>query len=406
MLSLRATNRHIIGRIPLPSSKSESNRALIIQALTPDIVLNNVSSARDTQTMKRLLQSKDHVLDVIDAGTTMRFLTAYCAATGKDQLLTGTPRMCQRPIGGLVAALRTIGADIRFWKQEGYPPLHTIARTGKLAGGFLEMPGNISSQFISAVLLISPYFSTPLELHLTDGVTSRPYLDMTMSLMRHFGAEVQWGGESVIHASTTAYQASEYTIESDWSGASYWYSLLALSEGGELHLDGLKANSLQGDSDIARMMESFGVKTTFTDSGAHLTKFERELPASLTIDCVETPDLAQTLAVVAGALGVDLTMTNLHTLRVKETDRIYALEQELGKFGLSTESADDRLRVYGTFLPKETTIHTYEDHRMAMAFAPLAVKLPYLQIDEADVVVKSYPEFWDHMSSVGLQSSH
>lgn len=404
MLTLTAKRTHLSGTVPLPSSKSESNRSLIIQALNPEIILHNLASARDTQTMMRLLNSKDHVLDVIDAGTTMRFLTAYCAAMGKDQVLTGTPRMCQRPIGGLVEALRSLGAEIKFWNQEGYPPLHTIARKGKLTGGQISMPGNISSQFISAVLLVSPYFDAPLELSLEGGVTSKPYLDMTMALMRHFGAAVDWNSDSSILSQNTPYHSAEYTIESDWSGASYWYSLVALSEESELLLTGLKANSLQGDSQIATIMEAFGVKTVFTDEGARLTRIHQELPSSITIDCLETPDLAQTLAVVAAALGVDLTMTSLHTLRVKETDRIHALEEELAKFGVSTESTEDTLRVFGSFEAKKSMIHTYEDHRMAMAFAPLALKLPFLQIDEPDVVVKSYPEFWDHMNLMGISS--
>lgn len=402
MLSLTARNQSITGKIALPASKSESNRSLIIQALNPEIQLSNLSSARDTQTMIRLLKSQEHVLDVIDAGTTMRFLTAYCAATGKDQLITGTPRMCNRPIGGLVNALRELGAEIKYWKQEGYPPLHTQSRKGLLRGGAIQMPGNISSQFISAILLISPYLAGGLELTLTDGVTSRPYLNMTMSLMQHFGAEVSWKNENTIISQTGAYQAQSYAVESDWSGASYWYAIAALSKEANITLMGLRSSSLQGDRAIVELMEHFGVSTAFTEEGAVLSKNNQPLPSSLTIDCLETPDLAQTLAVVAGALGVNLTLTSLHTLKVKETDRIEALVTELSKLGLEVEGTNDSLSISGKFKSTREVIHTYEDHRMAMAFAPLALKMPFIQIDDPEVVVKSYPEYWDHLKEIGI----
>ncbi len=402
MLSLTARSHTISGLIPLPSSKSESNRSLIIQALNPEIELSNLSSARDTQTMIRLLKSKEHVLDVIDAGTTMRFLTAYCAATGKDQLITGTPRMCNRPIGGLVHALRELGADIKYWKQEGYPPLHTQSRKGSLRGGSIQMPGNISSQFISAILLISPYLSEDLELTLTEGVTSRPYLNMTMALMKHFGAEVSWKNDHTILTTPGGYEAQSYAVESDWSGASYWYAIAALSKEANITLLGLRSSSLQGDRAIVELMEKFGVSTVFNEEGAVLSNNNQPLPTSLEIDCLETPDLAQTLAVVAGALGVNLTMTNLHTLKVKETDRIEALVTELSKFGLEVHGTNDSLQISGTFKSTREVIHTYEDHRMAMAFAPLALKTPFIQLDDPEVVVKSYPEFWDHLKEIGI----
>ncbi|MDP5172638.1 MAG: 3-phosphoshikimate 1-carboxyvinyltransferase [Bacteroidia bacterium] len=402
MLSLTAKSKILGGTIPLPASKSESNRALIIQALNPAIELHNLASARDTQTMIKLLASEGQVLDVIDAGTTMRFLTAYCAVAGRDQLLTGTPRMCNRPIGGLVDALRSLGANIDYWKQEGFPPLHVVSGKGRMTGGKLNMPGNISSQFISAILLIAPYLSGGLDLTLVEGISSRPYLDMTMALMRHFGATVDWSSDSSIRCEEGPYQASAYAIESDWSGASYWYSLVALSDEAEITLKGLRENSKQGDRAIVEIMEHFGVQTTFTDEGAVLRKTKVSLPASLTIDCLETPDLAQTLAVVAGALGVHLTMTSLHTLRVKETDRITALENELSKFGLEITSSPDTITIGGTFRPVKASIHTYEDHRMAMAFAPLALKVPFLQLDDPEVVIKSYPEFWQHLSMIGI----
>lgn len=264
------------------------------------------------------------------------------------------------------------------------------------------MPGNISSQFISAILLISPYLAGGLELTLTDGVTSRPYLNMTMSLMQHFGAEVSWKNENTILSQTGAYQAQSYAVESDWSGASYWYAIAALSKEANITLIGLRSSSLQGDRAIVELMEHFGVSTAFTEEGAVLSKNNQPLPSSLTIDCLETPDLAQTLAVVAGALGVNLTLTSLHTLKVKETDRIEALVTELSKLGLEVEGTNDSLSISGKFKSTREVIHTYEDHRMAMAFAPLALKMPFIQIDDPEVVVKSYPEYWDHLKEIGI----
>ncbi len=403
MLSLTAKSRHLSGRIPLPSSKSESNRALIIQALCPSIQLDNLSSARDTQTMIKLLSSEGHVMDVIDAGTTMRFLTAYFAVTGRDQLLTGSPRMCQRPIAPLVEALRSLGAQIEYWKQEGFPPLHLLSENGRMTGGALSMPGDISSQFITAVLLVAPYLPGGLDLQLTGNISSRPYLDMTISLMQHFGGDVNWVDETRIHVAQKPYEAQRYKIESDWSGASYWYALAALSESSEIELIGLRHESKQGDRAIVEMMSAFGVETTFHPEGLTLRKTDIALPESLHFDCLETPDLAQTLAVVAAALGVTLTLTGLHTLRVKETDRIAALETELGKFNVKVHADNDQLTIEGGgFKPHRQEIHTYEDHRMAMAFAPLALKMPFLQLEDPEVVVKSYPEFWDHLASVGI----
>ncbi len=403
MITISARNISVDGRISLPASKSESNRALIIQALNPGIELHNLSSARDTQTMIRLLKTEAHVLDVIDAGTTMRFLTAFCAIAGRSHLITGTPRMCQRPIGPLVSALRSLGAGIDYWKQEGYPPLHIRTFKNQMQGGTLSMPGNISSQFISAILLIAPYVDQGLTLTLTDEVSSKPYLDMTMALMGHFGAEVAWISDQSIRVEPGPYQNTSYTIESDWSGASYWYSLVALSQGGTLFLEGLRTDSLQGDRAIVEMMQAFGVETTFETGGARLAKTTTSLPESLEIDCLKTPDLAQTLAVIAGAAGVKLTLTGLHTLRVKETDRIDAMVRELRKCNLEVTGGPDFLTVAGTFSPSRETIRTYDDHRMAMAFAPLALRQPSLSFDEEEVVNKSYPEFWQHLEQIGAR---
>ncbi len=375
-----------------------------MQALSGgSIELSNLSSARDTQTMIRLLQSEGHVLDVIDAGTTMRFLTAYCSVVGRDQILTGTPRMCQRPIGILVDALRELGAEINYWNQEGYPPLHIVSKGSSLRGGELTVKGNISSQFITAVLLIGPYLPGGLRLTLEGEITSRPYIEMTRSLMAHFGVNSYWE-EQVIVVPHSNYQPASYRIESDWSAASYWYSMLALADDGEIFLEGLRKNSWQGDCEISRLMRPFGVATRFEKEGARLTKVKpstRKNP--IEIDFTDTPDLAQTIAVVSSATGIPVKMTGLHTLRVKETDRIEALYQELQKFGIEMQVEGNDCLIQGQAQATEAMIHTYEDHRMAMAFAPMVLRQPTLWIDDPEVVEKSYPEYWKHLADAGIR---
>lgn len=407
MISLTAKNKRFEARIPLSSSKSESNRALIIQALAKEkIELYNLSSARDTQTMIRLLKSEGHVLDVIDAGTTMRFLTAYFCAAGRDQILTGTPRMCQRPIGILVDALRQLGAEINYWKQEGFPPLHIVSKGTKMGGGEISIKGNVSSQFISALLMIGPVLKDGLTLNLEGPVTSRPYAEMTLKLMKHFGVDSSWEGNQ-IRIDEQAYKANAYTIESDWSSSSYWYSIAALSESAKIHLPGLRKESFQGDSKIAEFMEYFGVSTEFVEDGVILEKTEpKKSDGILDIDFTETPDLAQTISVVSAATGIPLRLRGLHTLRVKETDRIVALQNELGKFGVGLNEVESEVfETQGKFSDSGGLINTYEDHRMAMSFAPLAMVQKEIMLKDPEVVKKSYPEFWDHLGMVGIQKT-
>ncbi|MEO0899453.1 MAG: 3-phosphoshikimate 1-carboxyvinyltransferase [Bacteroidota bacterium] len=402
MVTLSFPKEQLEGIIPLPSSKSESNRALIIQHLAQEkIRLDNLAEARDTQTMIRLLESEGHVLDVIDAGTTMRFLTGFFSALGRDQILTGTPRMCQRPIGVLVDALRSLGATIDYRNQEGYPPLHILRNYEGMKGGELDMPGNISSQFISSVLMIAPTLSGGVRINLTGDISSKPYIDMTRALMAHFGASTQWEGNSLI-VEEEPYKGGEYTIESDWSAASYWYSMMALSETGNLRISGLRENSFQGDQAIAELSTHFGVKTTFEEDGIYLEKEGDITAEQLNIDFKEFPDLAQTIAVMAAGTGKPVHMTGLHTLRIKETDRITALETELGKMGVEVSSTEDTFTVSG-HIQQAADIDTYEDHRMAMAFAPLVMKFPSISIHDPEVVNKSYPSFWKHMELVGVK---
>lgn len=398
--------------IPLASSKSESNRALIIDALTGfRCQLTNLSTARDTQTMIRLLKSDESTADVLDAGTTMRFLTAYFAVSGQKKTLTGTPRMCERPIGMLVDALRTLGADITYLKNDGYPPLQL---NGFSASGTsrASIRGDVSSQYISALLMIAPKLPNGLTLELTGGIGSKPYIEMTLAQMDYFGVAYQadWTAQTITIPAGD-YTPKPYAIESDWSGASYWFSTLALApDGSTLELLGLKQYSLQGDSAIVQIMSQLGVQSTFTDTGVNLTKIPAQ-PA-LAWDFTDCPDLAQTVAVCCAGLNVPLTLTGVESLKIKETDRIAALQAELRKIGAELIEVEPNTRYVVSRPPQATVarntrqtpndepvIKTYDDHRMAMAFAPLAMRQP-LVIEEPGVVAKSYPSFWDDFGAV------
>ena len=389
--------------IPLPSSKSESNRALIINALAGGKDnLSNLAEARDTQTMMRLLASDDAVADVIDAGTTMRFLTAYFAITGQQKTMTGTPRMCERPIGILVDALRSLGADIQYVSQEGYPPLKLQGFTFS-GNNHLQIRGDVSSQYISALLMIAPILPEGLILEITGELGSKPYIEMTLKQMEAFGVNIQRDWDSMtLTVAHQKYQAIPYSIESDWSGASYWFSAVALSEhqDSELELLGLKENSLQGDSVITQIMSHLGVKSEYTGRGFKLTKISAK--SSLEWDFTNCPDLAQTVCVVASAKKIPLILTGIESLKVKETDRILALQNELAKMGTKLEEIEKNHKYLLTPSPTIQTpssIHTYDDHRMAMAFAPLACLMD-VEIEEPDVVVKSYPSFWNHFELI------
>jgi 3-phosphoshikimate 1-carboxyvinyltransferase len=390
--------------IPLPSSKSESNRALIINALAKGKDnLSNLAEARDTQTMMRLLASDDAVADVIDAGTTMRFLTAYFAVTGQKKTMTGTPRMCERPIGILVDALRSLGADIDYLNKEGYPPLQLNGF--QFAGNKnLSIRGDVSSQYISAILMIAPLLPEGLILTITGELGSKPYIEMTIQQMKSFGITVtpDWDNMTIT-VPAQQYEVIPYAIESDWSGASYWFAIVALSEfeDAELELLGLKENSLQGDSVITYIMSHLGVKSEYTGRGFKLTKIPAD--TSLAWDFTNCPDLAQTVCVVAAAKNIPLTLTGIESLKVKETDRVYALQTELAKIGVSLVEVEENhkylLTANGEAIKADTAIHTYDDHRMAMAFAPLAL-VSDITIEEPDVVVKSYPSFWKHLAKI------
>ncbi|PRY88080.1 3-phosphoshikimate 1-carboxyvinyltransferase [Mongoliibacter ruber] len=385
-------------KIPLPASKSESNRALIIDALTSgQNQITNLAEARDTQTMIRLLKENPPVFDVLDAGTTMRFLTAYAAVTDQNKVMTGTARMCERPIGILVDALIELGAEIHYMNIEGYPPLAIHGLKNQLANK-ISIRGDVSSQYISALLMIAPVLPLGIELELTGKVGSKTYIEMTLQLMRSFGIEYTWEG-NVIKVDPQDYQPTTFAVESDWSGASYWFSLLACADQGELFLEGLKSDSLQGDAMIVDIMDYLGVKSEFKDGGVYLTK--QAVKGLDHWDFTHCPDIAQTVAVTCAIIGQKMDFTGLESLRIKETDRIFALQEELAKFNAQFVEEDNGIftLIPSVTMPADVHIKTYDDHRMAMAFMPLMTKTRVV-IDDLEVVNKSYPSFWKHVDLI------
>ena len=402
------------GTAQLPASKSESNRALVLQALAGGGHLANLSDAHDTQLMRRLLAAAPGTdwLDAEDAGTVMRFLTAYLAVTGWQGHLTGTARMQQRPIAVLVEALRQLGAQIDYEGVAGFPPLRFAGFAAP--AGAAEMPevavrGDISSQYISALLLIGAHLPWGLRLRLVGMVASRPYIGMTLALLRQFGIAVEETEEDGrLTVAPGTYRPADYGIEADWSAASYWYALVALAPlGSEIVLPGLRRHSWQGDQAIAQLMTYFGVATTYESGGVRLVQIvPPPLPAH-PLDFTHCPDLAQTVAVVAAARRQPVRFTGLESLRIKETDRILALQTELAKFDAGLrEEANGVFAVVPVDASVSTTrptVHTYHDHRMAMAFAPLALRGP-LQIEDPEVVRKSYPQFWQELRKVGFSA--
>lgn len=390
------------GVVQLESSKSESNRALIISALANGKSdLEYLSNARDTQTMLALLNSKDDILDVKDAGTTMRFLTAYLAVKGSGQVITGTDRMKKRPIGPLVDALRSIGAQIEYVEEDGFPPLK-INKIKHQKNDLIKIPGNISSQYISALMMIAPQLSSGLTIELTTEVFSRPYIELTINLMKKFGVEVEFK-KNLINVAPQQYEPTTHEIEGDWSGASYWYSFVGLStHKSSLILPRVRTYSSQGDRVIADIMFKLGVASHFEFGKVKLLQRD-ENEDLLEIDFRNCPDLAQTVMAAAAVLGITLKMTGLESLKIKETDRIAAMRNELAKIGANLTEENDRwIMTPSDDLPKSIEVETYEDHRMAMAFAPLCQVMDVV-IDDPDVVNKSYPGFWEEIRKLGIK---
>ncbi len=406
MIQLKVTAPHtdVRARIQLPSSKSVCNRALIIHALAHGVQpLENLSDCDDTRVMVSALKDMPQVIDIMAAGTAMRFLTAYLSVTPGTHVITGTQRMQQRPIGILVNALRSLGADVEYAGAEGFPPLRVTGR--ELINSSVSLPGNVSSQYISALLMIGPALKNGLRLTLTGEVVSRPYIDLTLRLMADFGAEAHWVAENQLEVLPVPYKERPYYVESDWSAASYWYEICALaSPQAEIELPGLFPDSMQGDRKVAELFSRLGVETRYTEGTAYL-KNAGTRTDFLEYDFVNQPDLAQTFVVTCALLGVHFRFSGLQSLKIKETDRIAALIAEMKKLGyVITESDQSVLSWNGERCTPsaEVGIDTYEDHRMALAFAPACLKLSHLLINNPQVVSKSYPHYWENLLAAGF----
>ena len=396
-------------QLSITGSKSETNRLLLLQALYPNLKLENTSNSDDSEVMLKALQNSQlltpnsQLIDVHHAGTAMRFLTAYFSIQeGKEVVVTGSSRMKERPIKILVEALNQLGAEITYEEKKGFPPIRIKGK--KITQNKVSLSANVSSQYISALLLIAPKLEKGLELTLEGEITSVPYIKMTLALLNEIGVTTSFVGNKITVCHAELVSASQLTVESDWSSASYWYSIVALSSiGTQITLSSYKKNSLQGDSALVNIYQDFGVETTFnTNSSITISKVNFKNKKSLILNLQSSPDIAQTIAVTCFGLGIACELTGLHTLKIKETDRLEALKIELTKLGAEISVAHDALYLKSSLTIKENiSIATYQDHRMAMAFAPLALKVP-IQINEAEVVSKSYPDFWEDLKKVGF----
>ena len=392
--------------ITLPASKSISNRQLLINVLSGNQHLpHNLSDSDDTAVMLNAIRSNCSHVDVGAAGTSMRFLTAYLSQLPSEHFITGSERMKNRPISVLVDALRTLGADIQYVEKEGFPPLRINGKT--LSGGSISLPGSISSQYISAIMMIAPMMKNGLRIELTGKIISKPYINMTLKTMEQFGVVATWT-DNIIQIPEARYANVETTIESDWSAASYWYQIAALAPHIVIELNGLQADSLQGDADGRFIAEKLGVQTQWTSNGVRL-QAHRLAPQNkpFCFDFNSQPDLAQTYVVLCCCMGVPFVFTGLESLKIKETDRISALICECKKIGfvLQTNNVDTLSWNGETCATSAESIQTYKDHRMAMAFAPAAIKLGSINISDPAVVSKSYPHFWDDLQIAGFSVS-
>lgn len=392
------------GDLKITGSKSESNRVLILQALFPSISLENLSNSDDTLVLQESLKKDSGLIDIHHAGTAMRFLTAYYASKeGSDVILTGSTRMLERPVKLLVEALRDLGAEISYMENEGFPPIKVSGR--KLTGSSVTVEANISSQYISALMLIAASLPQGLEINLKGKVTSTPYINMTLELLQLLEIEGSFSNNKIIIAPKSNLVPKTVKIESDWSSASYFFSLAAIAETADLKLSNYRKSSLQGDSCVVRIYKQFGITTTFEEDTVILKKRPCKKPRRIVENLQDSPDIAQTIAVTCLALGIECELSGLHTLKIKETDRLVALKTEMEKFGARVKITNDHLHLYPcSKLNSNVSIATYNDHRMAMAFAPLGLKVP-LQIEDAGVVSKSYPEFWKHLELLGFHTS-
>ena len=389
--------------IQLPSSKSISNRAFIINALGngthhPE----NLSDCDDTRVMIRALNDDKETIDIMAAGTAMRFLTAYLSVTPGTRIITGTERMQQRPIQVLVNALRELGADIEYVANDGFPPLRITGR--ELRKDTISLPGNVSSQYISALLMIAPVLTNGLTIRLTGDIISRPYINLTLQLMNDFGVRAEWTDDHRLKVEPQAYHSTPFYVESDWSAASYWYQIVALSKEAEVTLPGLFKDSYQGDSQVAGIFRSLGVETIYKDKTVILKKNGKSVER-LDYDFINQPDLAQTFVVTCALLNIPFRFSGLQSLKIKETDRMAALITEMRKLGYILHETDGSVLSWEgerCTTEEHPAIDTYEDHRMAMAFAPTCLALPEILINNPQVVSKSYPRYWEDLRQAGF----
>ena len=398
---------NINAQIMLPASKSISNRALIINALANGThPLENLSDCDDTQVMLRALQAQPgETIDIMAAGTAMRFLTAYLSVTPGDRIITGTQRMKQRPIGILVDALRELGANIEYVEKEGFPPLRIQGTT--LTKSHISLPGNISSQYISALLMIAPTLKNGLQVTLTGDIISRPYIDLTLQLMKDFGAQASWLNDHELKVEPQPYRSTPYYIEGDWSAASYWHEIVAFSKDATITLPSLFRKSYQGDSKMADQFAQLGARTSYKENGITILKpkmVDISQAIHVNLDFTNQPDLAQTFVVTCALQNITFRFTGLQTLKIKETDRIAALICEMKKLGYVLHEAEDSILYWDGERCERSgeAIDTYEDHRMAMAFAPACLVLPDICINNPHVVSKSYPRYWDDLRAAGF----
>ena len=396
-------NKVLNGKLQVPASKSISNRLLIIQAICkPKFDIKNLSDSEDTKVLLNALNSRDTTADIGHAGTSMRFLTAYFSSIEGNKVLTGSSRMKERPIGNLVEALKMLGADIEYTEKSGYPPL--LIKGKQLNGGKVSIDSSVSSQFISALLLSSPTFKNGLELQLDNKVISSSYIDLTLNIMKYFGVIAE-KKNNVINVEPQTYKPQNIIVEGDWSGVSYWYQMAALSDKAEIYIESLQKGSLQGDARCADIFKSLGIQTEYTNTGIKIFK-NGSLPKRFDFNFIENPDLVQTLAVTCVMLNIPFCFSGTQSLRIKETDRILALQNELSKFGASLKYSNDGTFEWDGLLKpvsdKRFKISTYQDHRMALAFAPIALLGKEIVLENPEVVVKSYPEFWNDLKKMGF----
>ena len=404
MFIISKPDRNLITEITLPSSKSISNRLLIIRALSPrPFRIENLSSSDDTRVLVDALSGEKKLVNIGHAGTAMRFLTGYYSIIPGERILTGSERMKQRPIGELVKTLKAFGADIHYSEKEGYPPVRIIGK--KLEGGEIAINSSVSSQFISSLLMIAPCFSNGIKLKLEGNIVSPAYINLTLKLMNVFGVRSEWK-DSMITIPPQVYKPNDITVEADWSAASYWYEMASLAEKTELIINGLSGSSLQGDSVLALICKEFGVNTEYFNGGIRLTSGHSSI-IRFDQNFIDHPDLVQTFVVLCTIRGIPFRFDGTVTLRVKETDRVQALKQELEKFGIQLQSDADGswIEYDGKPVVRDRTIQirTYQDHRMAMAFAPAAMAGFKIDVDNPGVVSKSYPGFWGELKKAGFQ---